>query len=183
MAEYLGVTVAVPPNDPDHLEFLQAAGEGRFVLQRCSDCGHLRYPPGPACPICQSLGSEWSEASGKGTIYSYEIVMHPIHPAFRERVPYVVALVELDEQRGVPTEHDGLRVITSLVDEEGNPEYSITTTVSAKRPPRRSTITANTSTMAAMTNHIATACRLPPSVSVASSDIDLKRRRAPPSRL
>lgn len=122
MAEYLGVTVAVPPNDPDHLEFLQAAGEGRFVLQRCSDCGHLRYPPGPACPICQSLGSEWSEASGKGTIYSYEIVMHPIHPAFRERVPYVVALVELDEQRGVPTEHDGLRVITSLVDEEGNPE-------------------------------------------------------------
>ena len=122
MAEYLGVTVAVPPSDPDHLEFLQAAGEGRFVLQRCSDCGHLRYPPGPACPICQSLGSEWSEASGKGTIYSYEIVMHPIHPAFRERVPYVVALVELDEQRGVPTEHDGLRVITSLVDEEGNPE-------------------------------------------------------------
>ncbi len=122
MAEYLGVTVAIPPNDPDHLEFLQAASEGRFVLQRCSDCGHLRYPPGPACPICQSLDSEWSDASGKGTIYSYEIVMHPIHPAFRERTPYVVALVELDEQRGVPTEHDGLRVITSLVDAEGNPE-------------------------------------------------------------
>ncbi len=122
MAEYLGVTVSIPSNDPDHLEFLRAAGGGRFVLQRCSDCELLRYPPGPACPFCQSLDSEWREVSGKGTIYSYEIVEHPIHPAYRERAPYPVALVELDEQRGVPTEHDGLRVITSLVDGEGGPE-------------------------------------------------------------
>ena len=96
MAEYLGVRVVIPPNDPDHLEFLRAASDGRLALQRCSDCALLRYPPGPACPFCQSLDSEWSDVSGKGTIYSYEVVMHPIHPAYRERAPYPVALVELD---------------------------------------------------------------------------------------
>ena len=112
----------LPPGPRPTAECPRAGVRGSSELQAGSDCGHLRYPPGPAGPICQSLDSEWSEASGKGTIYSYEIVMHPIHPAFRERTPYVVALVELDEQRGVPTEHDGLRVITSLVDEDGNPE-------------------------------------------------------------
>ena len=122
MAEYLGIEVAIAPNDPDHLGFLEAAGEGRFVVQQCSDCEKLRYPPGPACPFCQSLDSKWQEVSGKGAIYSYEVVLHPIHPAYRERVPYVVALVELDEQRGVPTADDALRVITSLVGADGEPE-------------------------------------------------------------
>jgi uncharacterized OB-fold protein len=122
VAEYLGVRVHVPENDREHLEYLQAAGEGRLALQRCSDCGHLRYPPGPACPLCRSLDSEWSDVSGRGTIYSYEIVAHAIHPAYRERAPYPVVLVELEEQRGVPSEHDALRIVASLVDEEGRPE-------------------------------------------------------------
>jgi uncharacterized OB-fold protein len=121
MAEYLGVEVSIPPNDPDHLGFLQEAGEGRFSMQQCGDCNKLRYPPGPACPLCQSLDWEWQEVSGKGAIYSYEVVMHAIHPAYRERAPYIVALIELDEQRGEPTEDDALRVITSLVDENGDP--------------------------------------------------------------
>ncbi len=122
MSEYLGVTVRIPENDPEHLGYLQAAADGRFVLQQCDDCDKLRYPPGPACPFCQALEWHWSEVSGKGTIYSYELVHHGIHPAYRPRTPYPVVLVELDEQRGVPTEHDGLRVISSLVDAEGEPE-------------------------------------------------------------
>ena len=120
--EYLGVAVRIASNDPDHLEVLRAGGEGRFAVQRCTDCGKLRYPTGPACPYCMSLGTEWAEVSGRGVIYSYEVVEHPIHPAFRERAPYPVVLVELDEQRGYPTEHDGLRVIAGLVDAGGSPE-------------------------------------------------------------
>lgn len=122
MAEYLGVEVNIAPNDPEHLEFLQAAGRGQLVLQRCSACRHLRYPVGNACPFCTSLEWEWDPVSGKGTIYSYEVVMHPIHPAYRPVGPYAIVLVELDEQRGYPTEHDGLRLISSLVDAAGNPE-------------------------------------------------------------
>lgn len=122
MAEFLGATVAIAPNDPEHLGFLQAAGEGRFVLQRCTECSKLRYPVGNACPFCTALGWEWAEVSGRGTVYSYEVVMHPIHPSFRDQVPYAIVLVELDEQRGVPTEHDGLRVLSMLVDAEDRPE-------------------------------------------------------------
>lgn len=122
MAEYLGVQVDVASNDPEHREFLEHAGQGRFVLQQCRDCGRLRYPIGNACPFCQSLQWEWEAVSGRGTIYSYQIVAHGIHPAFRTITPYPVVLVELDEQRGVPGEHDGLRVLGMLVDEHGRPE-------------------------------------------------------------
>jgi uncharacterized OB-fold protein len=121
-ARYLGVAVRVASNDPDRLAFLKAAGEGRFAVQRCTECGKLRYPSGPACPYCMALGAEWTDVSGKGVIYSYEVVEHPIHPAYRGRTPYPVVLVELDEQRGYPTEHDGLRVIAGLVGADGNPE-------------------------------------------------------------
>lgn len=121
MAEFLGARVAIAPNDPEHLEFLEAAGQGRFVLQRCTECAKLRYPVGNACPFCTALGWEWAGVSGKGTIYSYEVVMHPIHPSFRDQVPYPIVLVELDEQRGVPTADDGLRVLSMLVDAEDQP--------------------------------------------------------------
>jgi uncharacterized OB-fold protein len=122
MAEYLGGKVEIAENDPDHQEVLEAAGKGHFVLQRCKDCDKLRYPSMIACPHCQSLAAEWQEVSGKGTIYSYEMVMHPIHPLFRELVPYPVVLVELDEQRGFPEKDDGLRVLSMLVDNDGRPE-------------------------------------------------------------
>ncbi len=122
MAEYLGVPVEIAPNDPEHLAFLEAAGRGEFVLQRCSECQALRYPIGNACPFCTSLGWGWSAVSGRGTIHSYEVVTQAIHPAFLRRTPYPLVLVELDEQRAFPGPHDALRVIAGLVRDDGNPE-------------------------------------------------------------
>lgn len=122
MAEYLDTRVEVASNDPEHLQFLEAAGRGELALQRCVGCERLRYPIGNACPFCQTLDWEWAPVSGRGFVYSYEVVTHPIHPSFRGIVPYVTVLVELDEQRGVPGEHDALRVLGLLVDREGHPE-------------------------------------------------------------
>jgi hypothetical protein len=68
------------------------------------------------------LGWRWQEVSGRGTIYSYEIVAHAIQPGFRELTPYPVVLVELDEQRGRPTPDEGLRMIANLVTSDGRPE-------------------------------------------------------------
>ncbi len=132
MSEYLGVQVAIAENDPEHRAFLEAAGRGELVLQRCADCGKLRYPVGNACPFCMSLASEWAPVSGRGAIYSYEIVTHAIHPAFLVLTPYPLVLVELDEQRGVPGEHDALRVLSLLVDADGRPEQEERVAIGAR---------------------------------------------------
>ena len=52
--------------------------------------------------------------SGKGTIYSYEIVVQAIQPGFRDWAPYPVVLVELDEQRGEPSPDEAIRIIANL---------------------------------------------------------------------
>ncbi|MBI4216324.1 MAG: OB-fold domain-containing protein [Chloroflexi bacterium] len=102
MAEYKGMNIFVAPNDHEHLGLFKAARQHKLVVQKCADCGRLRGHPGRACPFCTSLNWDWQEVSGKGTIYSYEIVTQATRPAFRDWVPYPVVLVELDEQRQVP---------------------------------------------------------------------------------
>lgn len=74
-----------------------AAREGRLVLQECGGCGRVRHPPLPACPDCHGTDLGWREAAGDGTVYSATIVRHPTHVALADRVPYVIALVELAE--------------------------------------------------------------------------------------
>jgi uncharacterized OB-fold protein len=115
MPEYKGMNLILPETDQEIRPYFEAARQGRLVLRRCSDCGLLRYPPGPGCPWCSGLTSEWTEVSGRGTIHSYEIVTQAIQPGFRDWLPYPVVLVELDEQRGVPTEDEALRIIANLV--------------------------------------------------------------------
>jgi len=77
---------------------------------------------GRRVPVVQSLDWSWQDVSGKGTIYSYEIIVHPSSPGFRDIGPFPVVIVELDEQRGVPTPQEGVRLIANLVDDQFNPE-------------------------------------------------------------
>ncbi|MGE3771832.1 MAG: Zn-ribbon domain-containing OB-fold protein [Gammaproteobacteria bacterium] len=86
-----------------------ACNERRLVMQRCRACGRYRWQPAPICPDCQAAAHEWSTLSGRGRIYSWTVIAHPVHPAAVARVPYVVVEVELDEQ-------PGLRLIANLVD-------------------------------------------------------------------
>ena len=66
-------------------------------LQRCRDCDKHIFYPRAICPFCLSERLEWVTASGKGKVYSYTVVRRAMHPAFQEDVPYVLAIVELDE--------------------------------------------------------------------------------------
>ena len=59
------------------------------------------------CPTCSTLGTEWVEASGRGSIYSWVIAHHAAHPAFADQVPYNIVLVELEE---------GPRMVSNLLD-------------------------------------------------------------------
>ena len=88
-----------------------AAREGRLVLQRCADCGQAWHPPLPRCPHCHRAGLDWVDAAGTGTVYTYTVVTHPTHVALAARVPYVVAIVELDE---------GPRLVTGITGCDAN---------------------------------------------------------------
>ena len=80
--------------------------EGRLRIQRCGGCGRAVFIPQPLCPACHSTGLAWIDCSGRGSLYSYTVVHRPQRPEFA--APYVVAIVELDEQ-------PGLRLTTNLV--------------------------------------------------------------------
>lgn len=94
-----------PAINRDNAFWFDAARDHRLVIQRCAACGALRHPPGPMCPRCRSLDWDTLTASGRASLYSWVIAHHPPHPAFD--LPYVIALVELEE---------GTRLITNTVD-------------------------------------------------------------------
>jgi uncharacterized OB-fold protein len=96
------------PTPDDHTRtFWDAARDGRFLIKRCSACGRAHYYPRPFCPYCWSPAVEWEDASGRGSLYTYSIIHQNDLPPFNERVPYVAAIVELDE---------GPRAMTNIVD-------------------------------------------------------------------
>lgn len=87
-------------------EFWEGCRRRELVIQRCRQCATFRHYPRPMCPRCNSTETEWVKVSGRGKLYSWTVVHHPVHPAFAE-VPYIVAIVELEE---------GVRLITNIVD-------------------------------------------------------------------
>ena len=85
---YRGIQLIVPENDSEFAGYFEAARQHRLVMKKCSACQLMRYPPGSGCPWCMSLDWTWQEVSGKGTIYTYEIIVHAIQPGFRAIAPY-----------------------------------------------------------------------------------------------
>ena len=92
-----GVEKPLPRPTEDSAPFWEAAARGELRMQRCSDCGHVRFPPAILCARCLSEKSEWVALSGRGTVYSWIVVHQSQHPAFNADVPYNVAIIELDE--------------------------------------------------------------------------------------
>ncbi len=80
--------------------FWDAAKEHRLTFQRCRLCGTHVFYPRQACPgpDCFGIGTlDWVQSSGKGWVYSFTISYQPAHPAFADEVPYVLAIIDLDE--------------------------------------------------------------------------------------
>ncbi|MBI2877417.1 MAG: Zn-ribbon domain-containing OB-fold protein [Candidatus Tectomicrobia bacterium] len=75
-------------------------------IQRCRVCGKHIFYPRSLCPECSTTDLEWVQVSGKGTVYSYTIIRRAAFPSFAADVPYVFAIVELEE---------GPRMATNLV--------------------------------------------------------------------
>ena len=104
-------TMATPPRilglyDAPFWDHMKETGVMR--LQRCSQCGTFRYPPGPACQECLSPDYQWSAVSGKGELMSWIMFRKQYLPAYP--APYNVIAVKLEE---------GPIIISNLVEDTG----------------------------------------------------------------
>jgi uncharacterized OB-fold protein len=118
-ANYLGMPLSIDELDQENLTYFAHCARHDFHLQKCNDCGLLRYPPTTGCPWCASPKATWTPVEGRGAVHSYEEVHHAIQPAFKARTPYMILLVDLDTQKGQPSETEALRVIGNLTTPDG----------------------------------------------------------------
>jgi uncharacterized OB-fold protein len=90
-------------------EFWAGAANGELRIPACRHCQRYQWYPQPECRHCQRTGSEWVTVSGHGRLFSWVVVTHPFLAQFRDKVPFVPALVSLDEDESV-------RLATEIVD-------------------------------------------------------------------
>jgi len=86
--------------------FWEAACEEKLIIQKCDACGAKIFYPRLFCPECLSDQLGWISSAGKGKVYSYTVVENNSPSAFIGDVPYVVAIVSLDE---------GVQMCTNIV--------------------------------------------------------------------
>ena len=89
-----------PAVNPEITPFFDGATQGKLMLKKCGACGQAHHYPRAICPFCGSERTEWMEASGQGTIYSYSVFR-------RAPIPYAIAYVTLAE---------GPTMMTNIVD-------------------------------------------------------------------
>jgi uncharacterized protein len=89
--------------------FWEAGAKGELHMQRCTACGHIRFPVGPVCTACLGEGCEWVRLSGKGRVLTHLVFHRAYSPAWKGEVPYSVVMVQLPE---------GPRMFSDIVDPE-----------------------------------------------------------------
>lgn len=104
MAEALRPQPGFP--EPDTEPFWEATKRHELRYQVCDDCRGVVFFPRRHCPHCMSMRLSWQTSAGDGTVYTCTVIRQVGHPAFRERVPYAVAWIDLDE---------GFRMISNVV--------------------------------------------------------------------
>jgi uncharacterized OB-fold protein len=87
----------LPTLTDDNRPFWEGARQGKLMMQKCGDCGHIRYPISHVCPDCLSYNTEWTQLSGRGEVFSYVVFYQLYNKAFADDVPYNVAMIQLEE--------------------------------------------------------------------------------------
>jgi uncharacterized protein len=118
-----------PTDDPLTGPFFEAAAQGRLVVQRCTSCDALRWPPLPGCPECQGHDATWVDVAPSGTVWSFVVYHRAFAAELRSQIPYSVAMVELDDGpfmvgrlvTGEKPPTVGDRIVAEFVDTDGVP--------------------------------------------------------------
>ena len=87
----------MPKATPVSKEFWEGINRHEFLIQKCIACGQNIFYPRTHCTKCMSTDLKWIKSSGRGKIYSFTIVRQALLPAFFSEVPYVLAVIELEE--------------------------------------------------------------------------------------
>lgn len=77
--------------------FWEAAKRHELIIPRCNRCSRYFFYPREACPNCLYEDWDWMPVSGRARLYSWTVVYQPQNPMFNEDVPYVYAIVQLEE--------------------------------------------------------------------------------------
>ena len=96
----------VPAITPEMRPFFEAAKRHELRVQRCTSCGAHRFPARAICSNCLSTDAEWVAVSGRGEIFSFNVMHQIYHPGFATEVPYAVVIVKLAE---------GAKMLSNLV--------------------------------------------------------------------
>jgi uncharacterized OB-fold protein len=89
-------TKPLPTPDDVNREYWQAAADGRLLIQTCPQCGQRQFYPRALCTHCGGQ-PEWLECTGRGTVHTRTIIRQMGMKPFRNELPYVVAMIELEE--------------------------------------------------------------------------------------
>jgi uncharacterized OB-fold protein len=101
------MAIPLPKPNADTCLYWEAAAQGRLIYQHCNSCGKPQFYPRSICAACHGNQLEWRESKGDGTIATFTEVLRAPTTAFREMVPYVIALVDMDE---------GFRMMVNIVE-------------------------------------------------------------------
>lgn len=96
-------------SDERTAEYFDGAARGELMLPRCDACNRLVWYPETECPHCGAQKFRWVPVSGRGRVFTWAVVRRAFLPAFEEMVPFVTALVALDEDPAV-------RIVSYIVD-------------------------------------------------------------------
>ncbi len=107
MAQEKKYAKPLPHLDEENRPWWEALKRHELYLQKCRDCGAIRYYPRAQCPECLSPRTEWVRASGRGKVYTFTTTWQNQAAGFRDSLPYVMAYVELDE---------GPKMLTNIID-------------------------------------------------------------------
>ncbi|MBT3943769.1 MAG: Zn-ribbon domain-containing OB-fold protein [Chloroflexi bacterium] len=107
-----GYNKPIPIPQPESDNYWEGAKAGELRLRHCDDCNQAYFYPRNICPDCGNNNTSWIVASGKAKIHTFAIVHRPPHPGFMDDIPYVPAIVELEE---------GPRMATQIVNVEADP--------------------------------------------------------------
>ena len=101
------MSMPIPATTGENSDFWTGGRDGRLLFTTCADCGFRTHPATTHCPSCYGANVAMQPVSGRGTVYSFTINRQQWQPGLE--VPYVVAIVQLDEQ-------ESLRLLTNIVE-------------------------------------------------------------------